>query len=421
MTDMDVAVIGAGVAGLTTAYRLRDSGRDVRVFETAEVPGGRMTTLRLNGHLIDTGAEQIPERGYPETWQLLAELGIDRQEVPRIGGGIAMWRGRARPGVAHPRGLLTGAGLSLRARRDLLTVMRQRHNLERPEDSAHDVVTESADGDLLDYLFQPVVSGFFGWHPERSAASPLLALLTAIGPSSTWRTYRDGMDTFARALAANVDLTTSFPVDQVIVDGHRARILSGGTEFTARSVVLAVPAPVACHLYPEHGSEFLAACSFSSVVKAHVLLDRPLRSRDYAILAPTRENGTVSTIMFDHVKHAGRAPNGRGLLTVMAHPAVVPDLMDAPDDVVATRLTDAAERLVPGLRAAATSVIVRRFAHALPEATPHALALRPSFEAGLGGLVDYAGDWVFLSPSSEAAVRSGLRAAHRLTHAKERA
>ncbi|NKE60695.1 amine oxidase, partial [Lentzea sp. PSKA42] len=56
----------------------------------------------------------------------------------------------------------------------------------------------------------------------------------------------------------------------------------------------------------------------------------------------------------------------------------------------------------------------------LPEATPRALALRSSFEAGLGGVVDYAGDWVYLSPCSEAAVRSGLRAANRLARKKER-
>ncbi|NKE63475.1 FAD-dependent oxidoreductase, partial [Lentzea sp. PSKA42] len=100
MTELDVAVIGAGVAGLTTAFRLRSSGRDVRVFEAADVVGGRMTTVREDGFLIDTGAEQIPATGYPETWRLLGELGIDRGAVPRIRRGIAMWRGRARPGVA---------------------------------------------------------------------------------------------------------------------------------------------------------------------------------------------------------------------------------------------------------------------------------------------------------------------------------
>ncbi|RSM57247.1 amine oxidase [Amycolatopsis sp. WAC 01376] len=429
MTDVDVAVVGAGVAGLTAAYRLGRSGREARVFEAADVVGGRMTTLREDGYLIDTCAEQMAERGYEATWRLLAELGVDAAAAPRIGRGIAMWRGRARSGVAQPRGLLTGAGLSLRARLDAARVIRGSFDTERPEASrlGGGTVAEFAaphHPDLLDYLLQPVVSGFFGWDPARSAAAPLLALLTAVGRRRTWRAYRDGMDTFARALAAKTDVSTGFRVDQVVDDGSSARILSGTREITARAVVLAVPAPVAARLYPRHGSDFLDACSFTPVVKAHLLLDRPLGGPDYALIVPTAENGTVSTVIFDHLKHPGRAPEGRGLVTLMAHPAVVPDLLDASDEDVASRLAGAAEPLVPGLNSATRRSIVRRVRHAAPEATPRALALRASFEAGLGrGVVDYAGDWVFLSPCSEAAVRSGIRAARRLATrpAEERA
>jgi oxygen-dependent protoporphyrinogen oxidase len=419
MTDVDVAVVGAGIAGLTAAYRLGGSGREVRVFEAADVVGGRMTTMREDGYLIDTCAEQLAERGYPATWRLLAELGIDRASVPRIGRGIAMWRGRARPGVAQPRGLITGAGLSPRARLDAARVIRGRFDTERPESSrlgARTVAEFAAPHhpDLLNYLLQPVVSGFFGWHPARSAAAPLLALLTSVGPPRTWRVYSDGMDTFARALAGRVDVSTGFRVDRVVDDGAAPRIISGTREISAKAVVLAVPAPVAAELYPRHGSEFLSACSFTPVVKAHLLLDRPLGGPDYAVIVPTAENGTVSTVIFDHLKHPGRAPAGCGLVTLMAHPAVVPELLDASDEDVAERLTGAAEHLVPGLRQATRRAIVRRVRNAAPEVTPRALALRAAFEAGLGGPVDYAGDWVYLSPCSEAAVRSGLGAAKRL-------
>ncbi|EME51196.1 protoporphyrinogen/coproporphyrinogen oxidase [Amycolatopsis decaplanina] len=420
MTDVDVAVVGAGVAGLAAAYRLAGSGREVRVFEAADVVGGRMTTLREDGFVIDTCAEQIAERGYRETWKLLAELGIDRAAAPRIGRGIEMWRGRARGGVAQPRGLITGAGLPVRARLDGVRAMRGAFDIERPETSrlGDRTVAEFAapyHPDLLNYLLQPVVSGFFGWHPARSAAAPLLALLTSVGSPRTWRTYDEGMDTFARALAAGADVTTGFRVDQVVDDGSSARIISGTREISARAVLLAVPAPVAAGLHPYHGSAFLGVCSFTPVVKAHLLLERPLGGPGYALVVPTSEDGTVATVIFDHLKNPGRAPAGRGLVTLMAHPAVATELLTMPDDDVAVRLTDAAERLVPGLRSATRRAIVRRVPEALPEATPRALALRASFEESLGrGAVDYAGDWVFLSPCSEAAVRSGLQAARRL-------
>ncbi|MFC3453810.1 protoporphyrinogen/coproporphyrinogen oxidase [Amycolatopsis speibonae] len=426
MTDVDVAVVGAGIAGLTAAYRLAETGREVRVFEAADVVGGRMTTLREDGYLIDTCAEQLAERGYRETWKLLAELGIGRQAVPRIGRGIAMWRGGPRSGVAELRGLLTGAGLPVRARMDSALAMRGEFDLACPETSwlGNRTVSEYADHyhpDLLTYLLEPVVSGFFGWNPERSTAAPLLALLTSVGPPRTWRAYNDGMDTFARALASHVDVSTGFRVEQIVDDGSSVRIIGATRDISANTVVLAVPAPIAAGLHPRHGSEFLAACSFTPVVKAHLLLDRPLGGPDYAVVVPIAENGVVATIIFDHLKNPGRAPDGRGLVTLMAHPAVVPDLMTASDEEVSARLLDAAEPLVPGLRAATRRAIVRRVQYASPEATRRALALRASFEAGLGrGAVDYAGDWVFLSPCSEAAVRSGVRAAGRLAGGRPR-
>jgi len=60
-TVKSVAVIGAGLAGLSAAYELRKRGYSVTVFEASERPGGR--TLTINGlvkrHHMDGGAELI--------------------------------------------------------------------------------------------------------------------------------------------------------------------------------------------------------------------------------------------------------------------------------------------------------------------------------------------------------------------------
>ncbi|MET0229835.1 MAG: FAD/NAD(P)-binding protein, partial [Rhodanobacteraceae bacterium] len=49
--DDDIVIVGAGVAGLTCAYRLRQAGMRVRVFEAQERIGGRMFSLR--NHFAD--------------------------------------------------------------------------------------------------------------------------------------------------------------------------------------------------------------------------------------------------------------------------------------------------------------------------------------------------------------------------------
>lgn len=65
----NVVVVGAGIAGLTAAYRLHRAGVGVQVYEAQERVGGRMYSLRghfadqqvaeLGGELIDTGHENI--------------------------------------------------------------------------------------------------------------------------------------------------------------------------------------------------------------------------------------------------------------------------------------------------------------------------------------------------------------------------
>ncbi|MBS0649470.1 MAG: FAD-dependent oxidoreductase [Verrucomicrobia bacterium] len=75
--EQRVAVIGAGIAGLTTAYRLYKAGIPVEVFEARERPGGRILTYyegfsyeELGGKFIDDGSEGT------ELKALIHELGL---------------------------------------------------------------------------------------------------------------------------------------------------------------------------------------------------------------------------------------------------------------------------------------------------------------------------------------------------------
>jgi phytoene desaturase len=50
-----IVVVGAGLAGLSAALRLRGSGREVTVVERGDAPGGRAAQLARNGYVLDTG------------------------------------------------------------------------------------------------------------------------------------------------------------------------------------------------------------------------------------------------------------------------------------------------------------------------------------------------------------------------------
>jgi predicted NAD/FAD-binding protein len=75
-----IAVIGAGIAGLSCAYRLVQAGAEVTLFEAGSYFGGHSNTVgvTLDGASfgVDTGFLVFNERTYPQLIALFAELGV---------------------------------------------------------------------------------------------------------------------------------------------------------------------------------------------------------------------------------------------------------------------------------------------------------------------------------------------------------
>lgn len=83
--DLDLAIVGAGPAGLRIAQQLRASGARLRVFEELSGIGGRTATQVVDGVHVNTGAMFV-YRG-TNTDKLCAELGIGYEPVePRTFG-----------------------------------------------------------------------------------------------------------------------------------------------------------------------------------------------------------------------------------------------------------------------------------------------------------------------------------------------
>ncbi|MFM9371927.1 flavin monoamine oxidase family protein [Streptomyces sp. Da 82-17] len=70
----DVLIVGAGAAGITTAYRLRNSGLDVAVYESSDRIGGRTRSVDVGGVTVNTGAMFVYRDTPAEA--LAAELGV---------------------------------------------------------------------------------------------------------------------------------------------------------------------------------------------------------------------------------------------------------------------------------------------------------------------------------------------------------
>lgn len=82
----EAVVIGAGLAGLSVATRLAAAGCDVHVLEGAGHVGGRLTTERIDGFVVDRGF-QVLNTGYPR----VADLDLAALELGWFLTGARVW------------------------------------------------------------------------------------------------------------------------------------------------------------------------------------------------------------------------------------------------------------------------------------------------------------------------------------------
>ena len=74
--NQKVVVVGAGLGGMTAAYRLRQAGMEVEILEANDFAGGRVRTVYRDGFAMDVGADALAVQFYPEYLALLDELGL---------------------------------------------------------------------------------------------------------------------------------------------------------------------------------------------------------------------------------------------------------------------------------------------------------------------------------------------------------
>ena len=53
--EKKVFIVGAGIAGLSSAIRLQHAGYEVEIFEQGAIPGGKMHQIKAEGHTFDVG------------------------------------------------------------------------------------------------------------------------------------------------------------------------------------------------------------------------------------------------------------------------------------------------------------------------------------------------------------------------------
>jgi monoamine oxidase len=115
----DVAIVGAGFAGLTAARRLVAAGRSVVVLEARDRVGGRVLNARLGGgHVTELGAQFI-DRTHTHVAALAKAVGVETFKTFNEGQNISLVGGQrglypASPGVPTDPDILGAVAQALK-------------------------------------------------------------------------------------------------------------------------------------------------------------------------------------------------------------------------------------------------------------------------------------------------------------------
>ena len=300
--DVDVAIVGAGPAGLTAARRLTEAGKNVIVLEARDRVGGRTWSREIDGAFLEIGGQWVsPDQD--ALIALLDELGLKTFSRHRDGQNVYI----APDGT---RSLYTGdmfpAGKQVEAEMERITGILDdlaqqigahepwAHPKARELDtiSFHHWLRQQTDNEEACNNIGIFIAGGMLTKPAHSF-SALQAVLMAASAGSFSNLVDDtfildkrvigGMqsvsETMAQQLGADV-VRLNQPVRTIRWDDDGATVSSDGMDVHARHVVLAVP-PNLYHrisyepALPWRQMQMHQHTSLGLVIKVHAVYDTP--------------------------------------------------------------------------------------------------------------------------------------------------
>ena len=230
MTDPQVVIIGAGVAGLTAARELAVAGTRVLVLEARDRLGGRVLTHHAAEGPVELGAEFV-HGAFPEILTVVEEAGLRLREG-----------GRGAPGrTAGPR-----QPADYFAAMDRLLGLA---SVGAADESFQQLVARAAvEPDVKSQALR-LVEGYHAADPARMSVQALIRNTAADERPGADRQFRfaDGYDGLVTAISQRIDsrlCDVQCNVVATAVEWRRKRVLirtAAGAEFTAPQAIVTVP------------------------------------------------------------------------------------------------------------------------------------------------------------------------------------
>jgi oxygen-dependent protoporphyrinogen oxidase len=405
-----VVIVGGGLSGLATAFRLKQLRPDVSidVLESRERAGGNIGTENHDGFVVETGPNGFLDRT-PDVRDLCRDLGLaDRlvaaSEAARKNRFLFL-DGKLKKMPGGPLGLLTSPLLSLGGKWKLFTEPFRKKRSTGGEESIAEFVTRRAGKQAADIFADALVTGIHGGDPHQlsvAAAFPRLPKFEAEagsiikgfmrsakkrrkdgesrgeprpGPMRMW-SFKEGLQVMSDALATSLgdSLHSGIEVRSIrpTVDGTWSVNAGQAKKWTADAVVLATPAArqaAILSMIDAPLAEQIAGIPYNRiavVALGYKKADCPNPADGFGYIAPQNTRRDVLGVQWCSSIYPGRAPEGCVMWRALCGGIHRGEMLDWPDERL-LRAVHAELKLAMGLTGEPVFSRIIRWHAAIPQ------------------------------------------------------
>jgi oxygen-dependent protoporphyrinogen oxidase len=177
-----VAIIGAGIAGLTAAFYLKRKGIPVTVYEASRRVGGVIQSAAQDGYLAEFGPNTILETS-PKIAQLVRDAGLETRRLNPDPKAEARYVVRYKRPIAMPGSPLGFFTTKLFTAGAKLAVLREPFVAPRRdgvEESIAQFVVRRLNREFLDQAIDALVAGIYAGDPHRLSLTHAFPKLKAL-------------------------------------------------------------------------------------------------------------------------------------------------------------------------------------------------------------------------------------------------
>lgn len=367
----DISIIGAGLTGLTLAYWLKKSGKNVIILEKTNHIGGVIRTESNGLFTWETGSN-TGVIGTPELVALFDSL-KDKIEVETPGPQVKnRWIWKNQKWEALPSGLCSYITTPLFSTKDKFKILGEpfRKPGTNPDETIADMVERRLGRSFLDYAVDPFISGIYAGDPyklvTRYALPKLYALEHNYGsfirgsikkrkePKSDLQkrvsrevfSIKGGLQKLIEALVEEIG------TKNIILNCTELYVEPGQGSYTcifkdkghnetalqSQKIITTIPGNLLPDVLPFLGKELgsIAGLNYAKVVQVAACYKewKGIEINAFGGLIPSKENRDCLGILFPSSLFENRSPKAGAVLSVFLGGVKKPEMILEPDEKI---------------------------------------------------------------------------------------